>query len=507
MTAEQIIDEILAKTEGLVRPVYRGQADETWKPLSGAVRRLCDTYGEGVLQNERRLSELLSGYHQDHLISPMEVIDGNRQLTAIQRLSILQHYGAATALLDFTEAALVALWFACTEEADKDGQVFVLDIGDRRVVNGRDSNDPFNTEHKVVFYEPDRSLGVRIVAQQSVFVICNPQIPAEFLDSTIIPRRMKEPLIGRLRQLGISNSMLFGDVPGLARSNTSYTPLPPEESLTPEAYRDRGMQAYRAERYGDALVAFQLFADAVPRFAQPHALVGDAHAALRDFQEAASAYERAIAAIAQPLYLGEGTSAVSGAVAPGMLHLLHYNLGNARAAMGEYEAAIANYDRSLEVGDEQRRTVLYNRGNAKFALAEYAEAEADFRTVWSEQEGNHAALAAGNCNVLLGRFEEAMRWYLSGSSPRVPGDSATHCRENASQLGRLFEVLEGHGYRCRLERLVLHVETASATPTVLPFGGQSGNTGNTPSGMLTAPGGEGYSGMPAFSVVVRPPST
>ena len=96
----------------------------------------------------------------------MEVIDG-AALSDLQRLSVLQHQGAATGLLDFTEYPLIALWFACEELPDRDGKVFVLDIGDPAIAhNARRMDDPFNGGQTVVYYEPDRSLGARIIAQQ-----------------------------------------------------------------------------------------------------------------------------------------------------------------------------------------------------------------------------------------------------------------------------------------------------------------------------------------------------
>ena len=153
------------------RPAYRGQLDADWKLLSGAVDRLQKAYGDSVLDDQNRLRKLVSDYHRD-LISSMEVVDGER-MSDLQRLSVLQHHGAATGLLDFTESALVALWFACEDAPDNDGKVFILDIGDHQVAaNGRalSDEDLFGTE-RVVYYEPDRSLGARIVAQQSVFVI------------------------------------------------------------------------------------------------------------------------------------------------------------------------------------------------------------------------------------------------------------------------------------------------------------------------------------------------
>ena len=45
----------------------------------------------------------------------------------IERMSMMQHYGLPTRLLDWTENALCALYFACDGKADKDGVVYVLD--------------------------------------------------------------------------------------------------------------------------------------------------------------------------------------------------------------------------------------------------------------------------------------------------------------------------------------------------------------------------------------------
>lgn len=39
-----------------------------------------------------------------------------RQLTDLELLAELQHFGAATCLVDFTRSALVALWFACQKD-------------------------------------------------------------------------------------------------------------------------------------------------------------------------------------------------------------------------------------------------------------------------------------------------------------------------------------------------------------------------------------------------------
>lgn len=50
----------------------------------------------------------------------------NKDMTPLNLLSCMQHYGIPTRLLDITKNPLVALYFACENEADKDGIVYVF---------------------------------------------------------------------------------------------------------------------------------------------------------------------------------------------------------------------------------------------------------------------------------------------------------------------------------------------------------------------------------------------
>ena len=487
------------------RPAFRGQADTCWPLLSGAVRRLRDAYGDEVLEDQINLGRLVSDYHREQLLLPMQVIDGDEK-SDLQRLSVLQHHGAATGLLDFTENALVALWFACSEEPGKDGSVFMVDIGDHQfATNGRGLVDPFDAGREVVYYEPDRSLGARIVAQQSLFVICNPQIPDRHVHSVTVPQAAKEATLAHLRRLGLSETGLFGDVPGLAAANTSLTPLQREDKVAPERHRDRGNRAYQSRRYVDALAAYERYASALPDVAQPHCLRGDALAALGRYDEAISAYTRAIDKISRPIDLGQGVSVNWEVVGRRMLHALHYNRGNAHAAVGNHAAAIADYDCALEHGDEQKRNVLFNCGNSKYALERFDEAHWNFKEAWAEGLGGDAASAMGNCKVLMGEFDEALRRYLDGTGVvGAPQNVAETCRKNAGQMRRLLETLEGHEYDVSREKHVVYVDAACAAEP-FPIIGHPGNTGNIPSGMTTAHGGQGYEGVVGFVVVIRPP--
>lgn len=50
----------------------------------------------------------------------------NKDMTPLNLLSCMQHYGIPTRLLDITKNPLVALYFACENEANKDGVVYVF---------------------------------------------------------------------------------------------------------------------------------------------------------------------------------------------------------------------------------------------------------------------------------------------------------------------------------------------------------------------------------------------
>ncbi len=434
-------------------------------------------------------------------------------MSDLRRLATLQHWGAATGLLDFTESALVALWFACEDASDKDGNVFILDIGDPQVAtNGRALSDEelFSVE-RIVYYEPDRSLGARIVAQQSVFVICNPPaIPDERLKSVVVPKEVKGRVREYLERLGVSEQVLFGDVPGLARVNTRHTPLLCKSTPAPEQHRDWGNRAYQAQRYDDALADYESYAAALPDVAEPHCLVGDTLSALGRFEEATDAYTRAIERIGRPIDFAQGTTVRWEAVGPRMLHTLYYNRGNAYAATNRHAQSIADFEIALDHGNELKRNILLNRGNAKYSLERFEGAFTDFEEVWSEREGSDTALALGNCKVMIGDFTEGLRRYLDGVRIGEPQHSAVGCRQNAERLRDLLDALEGRDYKVRREGHRVYVEIIAASVeaplgvATFPFVGNRGNVGNTPSGMVTAPGGEGYGGGSGFAVVMLP---
>ena len=87
--------------------VFRGQANKEWK-LSPSLYRNNLFYAENLLLTHLKR------------ICPTEVLD-NRFDTLVK----MQHFGLPTRLLDVTLNPLVALYFACNMEYDKDGSVYI----------------------------------------------------------------------------------------------------------------------------------------------------------------------------------------------------------------------------------------------------------------------------------------------------------------------------------------------------------------------------------------------
>ncbi len=512
MTPEEIVNAVTQLSKDMTRPSYRGHAKATWQLQSGAYRRLREAHGEDFPSDESERLQMLDRYHRDRLITPMEVIDGSK-LSQLQRLSILQHQGAATGLLDFTEYPLVALWFSCSESPDEDGKLLAIDIGDpQHARNVRSSEQmmecPFNAEHRsahqILYYEPDQSLGTRIIAQRSMFVIGDSTISDHLFKSATVPRQSKEQLLVYLEELGLSETTLFGDIPGLAAANTTRTKLRITGPLLPAQHRDRGNRAYQAGRFANALAEYESYAKALPSVAQPYCLQGDTLAALGRFEEAKQAYSLAIQNLDRPIYHAEQVIA-NPDIAKIMAQKLYYNMGNVRAVTGDHKGALADFDMALQQGFQPRQWVLYNRGNSKFALQRFSEAYEDFEAAWLLQERSASALAMGNCKVKHGEFREALQQYLNGSTSQTD-NAATHCRNNGEQVRKILNALDGRDYQVRNEGVVVYVET-SEVAGYYSFTGHSGNTGNSASGMVTTQGGEGYDGVEGFVVVITSPNT
>ena len=130
-TLTDFLDEIRNITEEHKTYAYRGQENHEWALRSAATRRLLHTFGNGILENPSGLLSRYLDYHNDNLLQPARLrgfgSENAQQLSDLQLLAKLQHFRAATGLLDFTRNPLIALYFAC-QDPTRDGRIFLIDI-------------------------------------------------------------------------------------------------------------------------------------------------------------------------------------------------------------------------------------------------------------------------------------------------------------------------------------------------------------------------------------------
>ena len=156
--------------------------------------------------------------------------------------TLMQHFSAPTRLLDWTSSIWVALYFACAENAECDGVIYIADFN--KVTNHSDKKlnggnltklmgDP-KSSNIVVFLMAYNS-NERIEAQQGRFSVCtNPLINHDKLinesdpNSLIkfeIPKEIKTTILMELNQMNINAKTLFPGIDGLGKSIYEYCHL------------------------------------------------------------------------------------------------------------------------------------------------------------------------------------------------------------------------------------------------------------------------------------------
>jgi hypothetical protein len=151
-------------------------------------------------------------------------------------LSLAQHHGLPTRLLDWTRNPLVAAYFAVEREhlrhelesypeesavyvLKKRGEGSIISLGDLDNVNPEYKHGPFQCQEAKKF--APTHIDTRIVAQVGIFTIHpNPQDPYPFpeseIDKLVIVNEFRREWKRKLHVLGINRASLFPDLDNLA---------------------------------------------------------------------------------------------------------------------------------------------------------------------------------------------------------------------------------------------------------------------------------------------------
>jgi hypothetical protein len=239
--------------------IYRGQRDKR-KRLRTTLERACESY-EVPLDKAGVIEDiLLRDFRRKYHHYSQHVPD---KINTLEWLSVMQHYGAPTRLLDFTYSFYVAVYFALEnvlgkEETDNGYAVWAVN-GDWSVNESaklfesspkeyeflkepledeKDKAEAFETIFRREFprsfacpQNPFR-LNERLTIQKGVFMCPgNVTLPfennlcvlpgyekAENIKKIIIPHRLRRKVLGRLYDMNITRATLFPGLDGFAQS-------------------------------------------------------------------------------------------------------------------------------------------------------------------------------------------------------------------------------------------------------------------------------------------------
>jgi hypothetical protein len=219
--------------------VYRGVANESWG-LETSLKRL----GGDYVNVEKPLLRSFKKYAEPGSI-PADTI--------WVRLSVAQHHGLPTRVLDWTVSPKVAVHFATAEEEhyDKDAAIWCIDVAKARSLLPNKLGNVLKQEYAflfsvemlefiktlsdfdslakrgnfVLFFEPP-SLDARIVNQGAIMSVMPGAtlVLSEFLKNhpgiyrrVIIPKELKWEVRDKLDQDNVTERMLFPGLDGLSR--------------------------------------------------------------------------------------------------------------------------------------------------------------------------------------------------------------------------------------------------------------------------------------------------
>ncbi|VVH65315.1 hypothetical protein BSPLISOX_2021, partial [uncultured Gammaproteobacteria bacterium] len=328
--------------------VYRGQSDESWGLASTYYRRFnLNKSGDKQQPTQKQFQD----YHETLIKDAKSYHYHKEKLSDLELLLELQHYGAATGLVDFSRDFLIALWFAAHDNKGKNGKVFVLNINDiDKFSELQKGEKKFDECEKLQFVNNNFKSNNRIFAQKGVFIFGNQTIDnAETIE---ISEGDKKLILQELSAIfSIDEKSLFQDIYGFSMVNDVNHSI---YEKTAEEYLLEGNRDYQKNKFKEAIKAYEKVIEIEPNNNWAHYNMGLAYYGLGKFKEAIKAYEKVIE------------------IEPNN-NWAHHNIGFAYAQLNEFEKAIKAYKKAIEIKPDFDKA-YYSMGLAYSKLSKFEKA-------------------------------------------------------------------------------------------------------------------------------------
>ena len=382
--------------------LFRGVPNAKYKIQASAYRRPKEEDGrsfEKFLQINRDLitDARLRGHGEK---------DG-RELGDLEILAQLQHFGAATCLIDFTRNAQVALYFACEKdpkweknsqdsENPPDGKVYVVrndpfrfkkvtpDLLKEKIDYFFPRSQPYGRERQLYRWAPGYQNN-RIIAQQSIFVFGDHEFDEN--DACIVEESCKEDILIELERVSsITPTILYPDFDGFASLHREGEPYTKPSASD---YFRRAERAYSEAQYEEAILNYDKAIELDPQDSEMYLWRALAKRALGQNNDAIDDLDKMVEIDNSP-------------------HAFEIQ-GKTLSYMKEYRKAIAAFDQVIEL-DPNNPFCYIRRAIAKRNLRQYQEAINDLdQHLQIEPDDVSAYRLRGKVNEDLGNLDAAKR--------------------------------------------------------------------------------------------------
>ena len=337
--------------------LFRGVPNVKYSIQASAYRRLLDKRD----QTPANLLEINKRIIDDARLEGHDLKNGQR-LSDLELLAELQHYGAATCLIDFSYSAQVALWMACQRESKNiadskifNGKVFAVNISNpdrfQKVTSQslkKDIDCFFNADERgryPLYQWQPKQQNNRIIAQKSVFLFGGAKI--EFEAECVILKNSKASILTSLEKSGgISEARMFPDFDGFARLRAHDRAYVEPDAL---GYLQRGIEAHKERKLDEA----------IRHYTNAISLQPDNHMLARAYNNRGNAYE---GKGKRDLAFEDYSEAIE--LNPNNADAYFYRGFTYEELKRDFEKAIKDYDKAIELNPDHVDAYVYRAGIA-----------------------------------------------------------------------------------------------------------------------------------------------